>query len=45
MQNLSYQALFLSAVGISTAALFLMFSAKVPHRPQSNVRTMELFEK
>ncbi|NOU92383.1 MFS transporter [Paenibacillus sp. LMG 31456] len=45
IQNLSYHALFLFAVGLSAAALLLMFGAKVPHQPQSGARTIELFEK
>lgn len=43
-QNLSYDALLLFAVGFSAAALLLMFGAKMPFRPQSGARTIELFE-
>jgi MFS family permease len=45
IQNLSYHALFLFAVGLSAAALLLMFGAKMPFRPQSYSRRIEFFEK
>jgi MFS family permease len=45
IQNLSYHALFLIAVGLSAAALFLTFGAKTPFRPQSGARNIEFFEK
>lgn len=44
-QNLSYHTLFLFAVGLSTTALLLMFSAKMPFQPQSGPRRIEFFEK
>ncbi|WP_410511224.1 MFS transporter [Paenibacillus sp. BR2-3] len=44
-QNLSFSALFLFAVVLSTAALLLMVGAKMPFRPQSGARRIELFEK
>ncbi|CAM2855586.1 MFS transporter [Paenibacillus sediminis] len=44
-QNLSYSALFLFAVVLSTAALLLMLGAKMPFRPQTGARRIELFEK
>lgn len=44
-QNLSYHALFLFAVGLSAVALLLTFGAKMPFRPQSVGRRIELFEK
>lgn len=44
-ENLSYHALFLFAVGFSAGALILMFSAKMPFKPQSASRKIELFEK
>jgi MFS family permease len=44
-QNLSFSALFLFAVALSAAALFLTFGAKMPFRPQSGARRIELFEK
>ena len=44
-QNLSYHALFLFAVGLSAASLLLTFGAKMPFRPQSVGRRIELFEK
>lgn len=45
IQNLSYHALFLFAVGLSVTALLLTFGAKIPFRPQSGIRRIELFEK
>lgn len=44
-QNLSYHALFLFAVGLSAVSLLLTFGAKMPFRPQSVGRRIELFEK
>jgi MFS family permease len=44
-QNQSYHALFLFAVGLSVAALLLMFRAKMPFRAQSGVRRIVFFEK
>jgi len=44
-QNLSYDALFLFAVGLSTAALFLMLGANMPFQPQLVPRRIEFFEK
>ncbi|MED3912455.1 MFS transporter [Peribacillus simplex] len=43
-QNLSYDALFLFSVGLSTAALFLMLGAKMPFQPQLGPRRIEFFE-
>jgi MFS family permease len=44
-QNLSYHALFLFASILAAAALLLTIGAKMPFRPQSDVRKIELFEK
>ncbi|WP_438347511.1 MFS transporter [Paenibacillus sp. FA6] len=44
-ENLSYHSLFLFAVVLSTASLFLTFGAKVPFKPHTGVRKIELFEK
>ncbi|MET1032256.1 MFS transporter [Domibacillus tundrae] len=44
-QNLSYDALFLFAVVLSAAALFLMLGAKMPFQPQSGAGRIEFFEK
>jgi predicted MFS family arabinose efflux permease len=44
-QNLSYSTLFLFAVVLSAAALLLTFGAKMPFRPQTGARRIELFEK
>ncbi|WP_424765557.1 MFS transporter [Paenibacillus sp. sgz302251] len=44
-QNLSYDAMFLFAVGLSAAALLLTFGASMPFRPQSGARRIEFFEK
>ena len=44
-QNLSYDALFLFSVGLSTAALFLMLGANMPFQPQLVPRRIEFFEK
>ncbi|MFJ7974392.1 MFS transporter [Peribacillus sp. NPDC096379] len=44
-QNFSYHSLFLLAVGISAAALFLTFGAKTSFKPQTRARKIELFEK
>jgi MFS family permease len=44
-QNLSYSALFVFAVVLSTAALLLTLGAKMPFRPQTGARRIELFEK
>nr|WP_249306148.1 MFS transporter [Lederbergia citrea] len=43
--NLSFNALFLFASGLSVAALLLTFGAKMPFQPQPGVRRMEIFEK
>jgi len=45
IQNQSYHVLFLFAVGLSAASLLLTFGAKMPFRPQSGARKIELFEK
>ncbi|CAM4387087.1 MFS transporter [Paenibacillus alkaliterrae] len=45
VQNLSYHALFLIAAGLSAAALLLTMGAKMPFKPQSDSRKIELFEK
>ncbi|KMY51400.1 MFS transporter [Peribacillus loiseleuriae] len=45
VQNFSYHSLFLLAVGISAAALFLTFGAKTSFKPQKRARKIELFEK
>ncbi|MCU6792308.1 MFS transporter [Paenibacillus sp. WQ 127069] len=44
-QNLSYSALFVFAVVLSAAALLLTLGAKMPFRPQTGARRIELFEK
>ncbi|NIK79972.1 MFS family permease [Paenibacillus castaneae] len=44
-QNQSFSALFLIAVVLSGAALLLTIGAKMPFRPQSGARRIELFEK
>ncbi|TBL69960.1 MFS transporter [Paenibacillus thalictri] len=44
-QNHSYSTLFLFAVGLSVVALLLTFGAKMPFRPQTGTRKMELYEK
>jgi MFS family permease len=44
-QNLSYSALFLFAVFLSAAALLLTFGSKIPYRPQTGARKIELYEK
>ncbi|SFE23371.1 Predicted arabinose efflux permease, MFS family [Paenibacillus algorifonticola] len=44
-ENQSYSALFLIAVFLSAVALILMLGAKMPFRPQTGVRKIELFEK
>ncbi|GGG15587.1 MFS transporter [Paenibacillus abyssi] len=44
-QNHSYSALFLFAVVLSAAALLLTFGAKIPFRPQTGARRIELYEK
>ncbi|WP_342048562.1 MFS transporter [Bacillus sp. OTU530] len=44
-QNLSYHSLFLFAVVLSAAALFLTFGAKMTFKPQTDARKIELFEK
>jgi MFS family permease len=44
-QNLSYHILFLFAVGLSAAALLMMFGAQMPFRQQPGARRIELFEK
>jgi MFS family permease len=45
IQDLSYQALFLVACALSSAALLLTFRAKIPFRPQTRGKRIELFEK
>ncbi|GGG08027.1 MFS transporter [Paenibacillus abyssi] len=45
IQNQSYHALFLTAVGLSAAALLLTFGAKMPFRPQSGARRIAFYEK
>jgi len=45
IQNLSFHALFLFAVGLSAVALLLMLGAKTPLRTQSGVRRIAFFEK
>jgi MFS family permease len=46
VQNLSYQALFFITVGLSVAALMLMFGAKIPFQPKkTGTQKIELFEK
>ncbi|WP_110933523.1 MFS transporter [Paenibacillus bouchesdurhonensis] len=45
VQHLSYSALFLSAVGLSVAALLFTFGAKIPFQPQKRTTRIELFEK
>ncbi|WP_341282725.1 hypothetical protein [Paenibacillus sp. FSL H8-0537] len=44
-ENQSYSALFLIAVVLSAVALIPMLGAKMPFRPQTGVRKIELFEK
>ncbi|NHN31473.1 MFS transporter [Paenibacillus agricola] len=44
-QNLSFSALFLFAVVLSGAALLLTLGTKMPFRPQTGARKIELFEK
>lgn len=44
-QNHSYSALFLLAILLSAAALLLTFGAKIPFRPQTEARRIELYEK
>ena len=44
-QNQSYSTLFLIAVILSAGALLLMLGAKMPFRPKSGARRIELFEK
>lgn len=44
-QNHSYSALFLLAVILSVVALFLTFGARMPFRPQTGARKIELYEK
>ena len=43
--NLSFNALFLIASGLSVGALLLTFGAKMPFQPQSGIRRIEIFEK
>ncbi|WP_282936076.1 MFS transporter [Paenibacillus sp. RC67] len=45
IQGLSYQTLFLFALVLSVVALLLTFGAKMPFRPQTSARRIELFEK
>ncbi|MCR8656482.1 MFS transporter [Paenibacillus endoradicis] len=45
MQILSYEAMFLFGVGLSTIALFLTFGAKMPFRPITNRKGIQIFEK
>ncbi len=44
-QNLSYYALFLIAVSLSTVALFLTVGVKLPFQPQTSSRKIQLFER
>ena len=43
--NLSFNALFLIASGLSVGALLLTFGAKIPFQPQSGIKRIEIFEK
>ena len=43
--NLSFNALFLIASGLSVGALLLTFGAKMPFQPQSGIKRIEIFEK
>lgn len=43
-QNMSYTILFLSAAGLSVAALLLALGAKIPFRPQKKTTRIVLFE-
>jgi MFS family permease len=45
IQDLSFQALFLVACALSSAALLLTFRAKIPFRPQTGGKRIELYEK
>jgi MFS family permease len=45
VQNQSYQALFLFAVGLSAAALILTFGVKMSFRTKTGARKIEFFEK
>lgn len=45
IQDFSYDSLFLVAVVLSAAALFLTLGAKMPFTPQKSVGKIELFEK
>lgn len=45
VQDFSYHVLFQFAVVLSAVALLLTFGAKMPFRPQSGARKIELFEK
>jgi MFS family permease len=44
-QNLSYNALFLIAVGFSATSLFLTLGAKMSYQPRPEARKIEFFEK
>jgi MFS family permease len=44
-ENFSYHSLFLFAVGLSVVAILLTFGAKMPFKPQSGSRRIEIFEK
>jgi MFS family permease len=45
IQNLSYHALFLFAVGLSASALLLMLNTKLPLQPNLGTRKIHFFEK
>lgn len=45
IEALSYHALFLFGVGLSSAALLLTFGAKMPYHPQANIKKISLWEK
>lgn len=43
-QNLSYQAIFLCAVGLSLAALGALLSARIPSHQRGDARRIQIFE-
>jgi MFS family permease len=45
IQNLSFQSMFLIAVGLSATALILTFNLKLPSHSKSNKGKIEIFEK
>lgn len=45
MQGLSYQAMFLFGVGLSAIALLLTLGAKMPFRPSTDKKRIQIFEK